>query len=221
MPSKLGQQMDALLRGQQEPPTQGSDKSAQIHRMYKAGLQQLRGTRNLHPEARRVEMARLYTTTRGALAKVMRDQTQADKERFAHLERSLWGYDLERATAADRATLDATIRDAQDRAAKLAKPQHAAKALHEAEQAGDSILARAIAKRAHDNDWDDVLHDYLATRPSAAEQYQQAGAIWARYNDANARMHDHMQYVVHAPAELRGLSPKDIEAMAEPGEPAA
>ncbi|MFD7996286.1 hypothetical protein [Streptomyces mexicanus] len=221
MPSKLAQQMNTLLRGQQQPPTQGSEKSRQIHSMYTQGLQQLRGTRNMHPSARQVEIARLYTTAKLSLAKVMKDQQEADNKTFAQLERQLWGYDLERATAIDRATLDTTIRDAQDRAAKLTKPEHAAKALHEAEQAGDSILARAIAKRAHDNDWDDVLHDYLSTRPSTAEKYQQAGAIWARYNDANTKLHNHMQYVVHAPAELRGLSAADIEAMADPGESAA
>ncbi|RSS16637.1 hypothetical protein [Streptomyces sp. WAC08401] len=221
MPSKLGQQMNHLIRGQQQEATTGQSKATKIHNLYKQGLQQIRGTRNIHPDAQRVEIARLYTPTRQSLTKVKTDQAKTDQATFTKLERQLWGYDLERATAGDRASIDHTIRDAQDRAAKLTKADHATKALAQAEQAGDSILARAIAKRAHDMDWDDVLHDYLASRPQAAEKYQQAGAIWQRYNDTGAHMQDSMQYVVHKPDELRGLDDKAIQSMVDPEDSAA
>ncbi|MFI6488265.1 hypothetical protein [Streptomyces sp. NPDC050564] len=224
MTSKHGKQMTQLIRSQtqQAQPTTGSRKSQEIHALYKQGLQHLRGQRNMHPEARRVEIAKLYANTKASLKKVKTDQTAADNQTFAKLERSLWGYDLERATAVDRATLDATIRDAQDRATAIKKHDQAAKALHQAEQAGDHILARAIGKRAHDMDWHDVVHDYLDTRPKAAETYNEAGAIWQRHNDTAARMHDGMQYVVHSPEELRGLTEQDITAMtADPGDAAA
>lgn len=222
MASKLAQYLAEATRAQQAQPTTGSSKSTEIHNLYKRGLQQIRGDRNMHPERKRVEAAQLYTSTRAALAKVKTDQATADSETFAQLERKLWGYDLERATAPDRASIDHTIRDAQDRAAKLTKAEHAAKALQQAEQVGDSILARAIGKRAHDMDWSDVLHDYLSTRPKAADTYQQAGAIWQRYNEPAARMHDSMQYVVHKPDELRGLSERDIQTMtADLGDAAA
>ncbi|MGW6141598.1 hypothetical protein [Streptomyces sp. NPDC055140] len=214
MPSKTAQTMNQIIRGTQPEPTVGDRKTADIHTLYKRGLQQIRGDRNMHPDRKRVEAARLYTTTKASLAKVRKAQAVEDETTFTKLERKLWGYDLERATAIDRATLDTTIRDAQDRAAKLTKPDHAARALRDAEQAGDHILARAIGKRAHDRDWGDVLHDYLGARPSAAADYEQAGSIWHRRNSTNARMQHSMQYVVHKPEELRGLADQDVEAMA-------
>lgn len=218
----IGQQMSALIRSHRGTPAATSPKAQEIHSMYKRGLQQIRGNRHMHPDRKRIEAARLYETTRNALGKLRKDQADADTKTLTQLERKLWGYDAERALAVDRATLDTTIRDAQDRAAQLKKPEHAARALADAEQAGDHILARAIGKRAHDMDWSDVVHDYLATRPNSATNYQQAGEIWQRHNVTGARMADSMQYVVHKPEELRNLTDKDIEAMtAEPGDAAA
>jgi len=219
----LGRMMSDLIRSQAhgQQPTKQQQASAQVHNLYKQGLRNIRGNRNMHPDRKRVEIAELYATTRAALDKLRTEQTQQDQTDMAKLERKMWGYDDVRTTAIDKAAVDHTIRDAQDRAAKLTKPEQAARALAEAEQAGDHILARAIGKRAHDQDWGDVLHDYLATRPRTADDYQQAGAIWHRNNSTQARMQHHMQYVVHKPDELRGVSDSDIEAMADPQESAA
>ncbi len=178
----------------------------------------------MHPSARQVEIARLYATTQAALRKVQQDQLQADRETFAKLERQLWGYDDVRASAigsADRAAVDGTVRDAQDRAGRLKKPGDAARALAEAEQGGDKVLARAIAKRAHDMDWDDVVADYLSTRPTDAERYQQAAEIYVRQNTTGGALAHGFLGSLGTPEELRGMSAKDIEAMADPGDNAA
>jgi hypothetical protein len=221
MPSNTGQQMNDLLRPQRPQPSPSAEKIDGIRGLYGQGLQQLRGARNMHPDARRVEIARLYATTRQALAKVRADQQDTDNKTYAKLERQMFGYDDVRALATDKASVDATIRDAQDRAAQLTKPEQAARALENAELAGDHVLARAIFKRAHDYDWNAVIDAYLSTRPTASEAYQQAGTIWHRYNNPNASMQDAMQYTLGKPEELRGLADKDIEAMADPGESAA
>jgi hypothetical protein len=224
MPTKLAQQMNTLIRGQQPQATAGQGKADEIRSLYKQGLQQLRGQRNMHPEARRVEIARLHATTQAALKQVQQEQLKADRETFDRLERQLWGYDDVRASAigsADRAAVDGTVRDAQDRAGRLNKPGQAARALAEAEQAGDKVLARAIAKRAHDMDWDDVVHDYLSTRPTAVERYRQAAEIYTRQHTTGGALQHGFLGSLPAPDELRGMSGKDIEAMAEPGESAA
>ncbi|QER88605.1 hypothetical protein [Streptomyces tendae] len=224
MPSKLGKQMSDLIRGQQPKPSTGQSKADEIRGYYKQGLQQIRGQRNMHPERRRVEVAQLYATTQAALKKVQREQIEADRETFAKLERQLWGFDDVRASAigsADRAAVDGTVRDAQDRAAKLKKPGEAARALDAAEQAGDKVLARAIAKRAHDMDWDDVVTGYLSTRPTDAERYQQAGEIYTRQNTTGGALTHGFLGALGTPEELRGLSGKDIAAMAEPQDSAA
>jgi hypothetical protein len=224
MPTKLAQQMNTLIRGQQPQATVGQGKADEIRGLYKQGLQQLRGQRNMHPEARRVEIARLYTTTQAALKQVQQEQAQADRETFTKLERQLWGYDDVRASAigsADRAAVDGTVRDAQDRAAQIKKPSQATRALAEAEQAGDKVLARAIAKRAHDMDWDDVVADYLSSRPAAAERYRQAAEIYTRQHTTGGALEHGFLGSLGTPEELRGMSGKDIEAMAEPGESVA
>lgn len=221
MPSKAAQQMNALIHKAQPKNSPSVEKTQTILGLYKRGLQQLRSDRNMHPEARRVEIARLYTTTRASLTKVKHDQVQADKDNWGKLERKLWGYDDLRAgvyNTGDRAALDSTIRDATHRAAQLAKPGDAARALHAAEQSGDKVLARAIGKRACDMDWDDVLGDYLAPRSADTETYQQLGDIYQRQHTANGVLGQQFAASVAKPAELRDLGEKDIDAMTTTGD---
>ncbi|MFI9610362.1 hypothetical protein ACIHCM_01400 [Streptomyces sp. NPDC052023] len=224
MPSNHGQLMNDLIRGQRRQTPAGQQRADEIRGLYKQGLQQLRGQRNMHPDARRVEIAKLYATTRDALKKVQREQVDTDRETFAKLERQLWGYDDVRASAYTteaRAAVDGTVRDAQDRAAQLKKPEQAARALATAEQAGDQVLARAIAKRAHDMDWDGVLNDYLATRPTAADRYQQAADIYVRQHSHAGAFDRSFTGALAKPEELRDLSDDDVQAMADPGDAAA
>ncbi|MFI5803006.1 hypothetical protein [Streptomyces sp. NPDC051561] len=226
MPSALSNMMNELMRDQHRPttPPSGQGKADEIRSYYKQGLQQLRGTRNMHPEARRVEIARLYATTQAALKKVQQDQLKADRETFAKLDRQLWGYDDVRANAyssAERAAVDGTVRDAQDRAAKLKKPDEAARALSAAEQGGDKVLVRAIAKRAHDMSWDHIVDGYLSTRPTEAERYQQAGEIYARQHTPNGVMAHQFSGALSKPDELHDLSDDDVHAMVNPTDDAA
>ncbi|MFK4023140.1 hypothetical protein [Streptomyces albogriseolus] len=216
MPTDHGKQMNNLIRGAKPPATTGQQKADEIRGYYKQGLQQIRGDRHMHPDRRRIEVAQLYATTQAALKQVRDQQAKTDRETFAKLERQLWGYDDVRATAPDRATIDTAIRDAQDRAAKLTKPEQAARALAEAEQAGDSVLARAIAHQAHQRDWDDVVGDYLATRPTAAERYQQAGEIYLRNNTPAGAVSHSFIGALGKPEELSGLDDKTIQSMADP-----
>ncbi|MFJ2741869.1 hypothetical protein ACIO3O_19650 [Streptomyces sp. NPDC087440] len=213
MPTQQAQIMNQLIRGNAGETVPGIAKATEIRQLYKTGLQQIRGDRHMHPDRKRVELATLYTSAKETLAKVRMEQTERDAKTFDELDRKVWGYALERATATDRATLDTTIRDARDRAAKLKTAEHAGRALRDAELAGDHILARAIGKQAHDHDWNDVLYDYFENRPSAAAAYQQAGEIWHRTQTAGGRVHEGMQYVVPKPEELRGLNDQDINGM--------
>lgn len=222
MPSKHGQQMNQLIRGAQPKPTTGQDKAAEIRSYYKRGLQQIRGDRNMHPDRKRVEAARLYATTQAALRKVQQEQIKADQENWGKLERRLWGYDDVRATASDRATVDGTIRDAADRAAQLKKPGDAARALAQAEQAGDHILARAIGKRANDMDWDDVVHDYLSTRSTAANVYAELCDIHQRQHTPSGVLGQQHIVALGKPEELRDLTDRDIEQLStDPADAAA
>ncbi|MEY9489058.1 putative membrane protein [Streptomyces calvus] len=221
MPTEHGKQMNNLIHSAKPQPSHGQQKADEIRDLYKQGLQQLRGARNMHPDRRRIEIAQLYTTTQAALKRVRDDQAKTDQETFTKLERQLWGYDDVRATAPDRATIDTAIRDAQDRAAKLTKPEQAARALAEAEQAGDTVLARAIAHQAHQRDWDDIVGGYLASRPTAAQRYQQAAEIYVRNNTPAGAVTHSFIGALGKPEELRGLDDKDITAMADPQDSAA
>lgn len=222
MPSRMAQYLAEATRQPEPRPTRSEDKGAEIRGLYKEGLRQLRGNRGLHPETRRVEAARLYATTRAALRKVQAEQVQADQAAWPKLERRLWGYDDVRATATDRATVDATIRDAQDRAAQLKKPGDAARALAMAEQAGDQVLARAIGQRANEQDWDDVVQDYLATRSTARDVYAEMCDIYQRQRTPGGVLGQQHLVALGKPEELRDLTDKDIEQMsADPADTAA
>ncbi len=79
-----------------------------------------------------------------------------------------------------------SFRDAQDRAAQLEDAQQAAVLLDRAVQSGDHHLAQAVAEKAYSNasglfggQWADVLNQYAAARPWAADKLNEYGdALW-------------------------------------------
>ncbi len=128
----------------------------------------------MHPEARRVNLARAYQAARDELERLQ----QADRERriagTAASDASVWrpGFGSDVAAA----------RDARDRAARYRDNEHAsaAAAMRDADSAGDWPLCAAIAREAagraaqapdgQQSPWFRVAADYLSSRDDAGER---------------------------------------------------
>ena len=72
-----------------------------------------------------------------------RQEQERVAERVAELERQVFG--PVRTGSGDAASHAISVRDAQDRAARITKPAEARELLRRAEQSNDGVLARAIA----------------------------------------------------------------------------
>ncbi|MDG9706264.1 hypothetical protein [Streptomyces sp. DH37] len=179
-----------------------------IHARLDSTVQRVNAKRGLSDHAKRVLIARAYKEARDAITE-LRDAERAriDGQR-ATLTRKLFGHegDADPATAVSR-------RDALDRAAKLETPEAASSALKRAELSGDAVLAQAIGARAAEMWWGDVLTQYTASRPEAADTVRQIGEL-PDTSDALWQMQHAMTYSVMQPAELGGMPDYSVDALA-------
>ncbi|WP_436785783.1 hypothetical protein [Yinghuangia sp. YIM S10712] len=191
-----------------------ASKPDDIRATYRRHLDSIRGARNVHPDAKKVEVARAYHQARTALDRARKEQQAQDEKIWPDLERRLFGYDTGYAAPAERAATVIAARDAYDRAANLGSSKDAAQLLARAEQTGDELLARAVAQRANDRSWNEVLGDYLSRRPEATRIYNQMCEIYQRRTSLNGNIKTGMDHALHRPEELTGLSDTDIAALA-------
>lgn len=141
----------------------------QIIAAYNTKLARIEGSRSYSDHAKRVMSAKAYKEAQAAVEELAATETQQLRDRRAGLQRHMFGH----ADSSDPTTLLAR-RGAVDRANELDDPRTAQAALQNALEQGDGILAQAIAKRANEWGWTDVLNTYADARPHfrrAAEEF--------------------------------------------------
>lgn len=84
------------------------------------------------------------------------------------------------ADLAARTAIEASYRAACNDADALTDPADALRLLARAHQVGDHLLARAIARKAHERAWRPVLAEYVTLRPEEAEVLERLGAAEAQ-----------------------------------------
>lgn len=132
---------------------QAREKMTRIRAALKSDLDSIRADHRLTDEGRKLEMAKALRTHRKQAA-TLREQFSAQaKARRKELHQRLFGL------PADADAL--AFRDALDRAENLTSEEQADKALHRAELVGDTLLARAIAGRAHEKGWRDITRNHF------------------------------------------------------------
>ncbi|GAA3037050.1 hypothetical protein [Streptomyces glomeratus] len=190
----------------------------QIIAAYNAKLSRIQASRTYSDHAKKVMAAKAYTEAQGAMDKLRQQEVDAIEGRREALQRKMFGRD----NVADAQTVIAR-RDANDRAAKLDNPRLAAEQLQTALREGDTTMAQAIAQRANEWGWSDVLGTYADTRPGfreAAEEYnslpQTSGSDWS--------VHHSFAHVAPLPSILGNANMAQVlgyaeQSLDEPGSP--
>jgi hypothetical protein len=180
----------------------------QILHAYTRKLQQIDSSRTYSDHAKRVLAAKAYKEAQGALDQLRQAEVDTLTTRRSQLQRRMFGHQ----GSADAQTVIAR-RDANDRAAKLDDPRVAQDALRTAQMEGDDLMAQAIAARAAQNGWSDVLGSYAGGRPG----FEEAAQEYSQLPDPDNwqwKFHHTGQFMAGPPSNLHDAQPHEIDRLA-------
>jgi len=122
------------------------DEAVRLRKTYTAEQDRIRGDKRLSEPQRQRALARTYRSARTRMNELKAQEAEQLPQLQRQLERQLFDH------SASSGWFDAaeaiSVRDAQDRAARLASPQEAMEAMRRAEDTDDYVLAGAVARRA-------------------------------------------------------------------------
>jgi hypothetical protein len=194
----------------------------QILAAYQRKLDRIESSRTYSDHAKRVMSAKAYKEAQGALEQLRQAEVDSINTRRSQLQRRMFGHQ----GTADAQTVIAR-RDANDRAAKLDNPRVAAEMLQTAQMEGDTLMAQAIATRAAQAGWGDVLGAYSADRPGFQQAVEEYNSL-PNPDDWQWKFQHTGQFLAGTPRALYDASASEIERLAqvdldapEPDSPAA
>ncbi|MEO3811347.1 hypothetical protein ABGB17_20325 [Sphaerisporangium sp. B11E5] len=198
-------------------PTDHTNQAAQIRDAFTRKLDKLRDHHNrgiIGTTMRDHEIAKAYRDARDQLATLDTQEQAARKQRRGTLLRELFtpGKD----DGHDPATATLSYRDALDRVDRIEDAGAARTLLTRSLRTGDNLLAKALAQKASESGWGDVLTTYFENRPPQDTERYNEYATLAR-DDANpqARFNRAAQYVLFNPTELSKLQPHQVDQLAD------
>ncbi|MCS5715110.1 hypothetical protein NVV95_11160 [Herbiconiux sp. CPCC 205716] len=148
----LDQQIEAVrARAKSLQKTIGDDQKA------------IENNPNLSPEGRKADLAEMKEAARSRMASIRAEENKLATDRRDSLRRTVMG------TVGYDSSSIISYRDAQDRAAKLADRDDAARVMERALTSGDKALASAVAEVALDRGYRDVYNSYASANPAIAE----------------------------------------------------
>ncbi len=158
------------------------DRAKNIQERFAVDAKRLREDPDITDEARRRQLAEKWKTARKQLDDLQAMESRRLARREQELERRLFG-----AGTLDGASHAISMRDAQDRANRLASPADATDLLSRAERNGDQVLARAVAYHAVQQspnvptreaaEWDRVIGMFIDARPETSPVVEELAAI--------------------------------------------
>ncbi|MFD6172066.1 hypothetical protein [Streptomyces coeruleorubidus] len=186
----------------------------QILTAYNRQLESIDSNRTYSDHAKRVMAAKAYTAAQDALENLRQQEIKAVNDRRESLHRKMFG----RENVADAQTVIAR-RDANDRAAQLDNPRLASEQLQTALRQGDTTMAQAIAQRAADWGWSDVLDAYAETRPGFREAAEEFNTLPDTSGSSDWSIHHSFAHVAPLPsicghlseAQVRGYAAEDLD----------
>jgi hypothetical protein len=182
----------------------------QILTAYQRQLERIESNRTYNDHAKRVMAAKAYTAAQDALEALRRQEVQAVDGRREALHRKMFG----REDAADAQTVIAR-RDANDRAAQIDNPRFAAEQLQTALRQGDTTMAQAIAQRAADWGWSDVLDTYADNRPGFREAAEEFNALPDTSGSSDWSIHHAFAHVAPLPPILGNANLAQVQGYAQ------
>jgi hypothetical protein len=180
----------------------------QIIASYEQQLTRIEASRAYSDQAKRIMAAKAYTAAQSAMNQLRDSTLQQLRSRRQDVRRRMYGH----TDTSDAQTLMAR-RDAAQKAAELDNPRIAREELQEALAQGDSIMARAIAARADEWGWNDVLDTYAETRPDFRRLAEEFNTT-PNPDDADWRFRHNFAHVVAPPNLLGQMQEHQIAALA-------
>lgn len=182
-----------------------------IRATYDRQITAIRGRRDLTAQARKVAIARAYTTAQEQLAQLQQADTEHYHRQRNYLERKLFG-----STTDVTGTHAVSSRDARREAAKLTDPDEAARAFNRAQRDGDADLCRAIAAHAAENashnaaapGWSAIVGHYASSSPGKQDTYTELAGM------RQPGVGFDFTYVMPSPSELGRLSAYQVTQLA-------
>jgi hypothetical protein len=147
----------------------------QLNAKLNSEVDRVRTDRAFTSEAKRVLLARAYLDARTQMDAARAHVRGSREQERARLTRELFsvaGLLGNIATAETRAGVAVSLRDAQDRAARLAGEEEALDLLARAERSGDEVLARAVVERSLEQLWLAPLNAYAEAHPGTEPKLQ-------------------------------------------------
>ncbi|MBP2581640.1 hypothetical protein J3A78_002118 [Streptomyces sp. PvR006] len=136
---------------------------------YQQQLDRIQRNRTYSDHAKKVLSAQAYKKVQAELETLRKAELDSVAQERTRLQRRMFG------ATSPLSDPNAVIarRDANDRAAKLNDAREAADALERAERDGDTVLAQAVASRAAEYGWGDVVGSYAASRPGFSSDVEE------------------------------------------------
>ena len=178
-------------------------------------LDSIRANTTLSTQAKKTRIAQAYIAAKGEQQQRLATIATEKATRKRTLERRLFGSQTPLgATNEAQAAIEASYRQALDRASQTTTEAERAALLERAELVGDEPLARAVAAVAFAAAEDTVVNLWLNTRPSLDGA---ANELWTATHGASAATADaswHLANALDPPAELDGAGEYTIRELA-------
>lgn len=191
-------------------------KAAKIRDRLACEVQHIRGQRNLTPQGRRARLAAAIVKAQGELATLRTDEAQRLAARRDELHGGLFGH----VRPDDNRII--SIRDAADRAARLTSADEAAALMNRAEETGDTVLLKAVARECAgrssnvlETGWHELFHQWAAQQPGATEAVEELRVIADEQMDTGHHLaRDHAFGIGPLPDDLRGVAVGNLRSLA-------
>ncbi|WP_128817424.1 hypothetical protein [Streptomyces sp. S063] len=188
-------------------------KAEQVRQNAQQQIDRIGQRQELTLEAKRSAAARVYKPARATTQQLLEQHVDMVRQHKQALARKAFGSD----NAADPMTAMAR-RQARQQAAGIQDHHEATEAIRNAQFDGDTHLARAIAAKAFENGWHDVVDTWNADGSNNA--YMQPLIELMQMPDTDNlqwRMETAMQYAPPLPGVLEGMKDHEITRAAEEG----
>lgn len=144
-----------------------NEEARNVRDKYERTLQTVRGNQDLTDAAKRERIRAAYHEARIAMERLRQSAGQEGEEKSARLYKKAFGQTFDTLTAPDERMRSIQIaRDSLDRAEAAQSPQDALKLLSRADLTGDTPLMKAVALKAFEMSWGNVLDEVQRVRPA-------------------------------------------------------
>ena len=149
--------------------TPEEQRASELRANYQRSVEALRNDRRLTEEAKAEGIAEARGRTNASLAELYKKRTESRRAERARLERSIFAApaSLPGATVGDRIAIDASFRDALDRAKRtsIEQPEELMELATQAEVVGDRLQSRAALVVAFDRGHVEVINAWTDANP--------------------------------------------------------